>query len=112
MTSVNLAANSGPGGLGTASNITNLTFLLPAGGTATLADDGTAGNGLSQISGPSLVTTLVANNALAINGKTAADIDTINLGADGDFTSSLTVALPVQSSTLTVRRISQRLAPR
>ena len=88
---INLAADSGPGGTGTASAITALTFVLPADGSATLADDGVAGNGLTQLSVAGLAPTRFGNYAVAINSKNAADVDTVTLDADADFTSSLTI---------------------
>ena len=71
---------------------TDVVFNLPAGPTAgTLADDGTAANGLSRLSGATFEQTDFSNptSALTINRGNAADTMVVN--ALPDLTSSLTM---------------------
>ena len=71
---------------------TDIIFILPAGpNTATLADDGTAGNTLSRLSGANFERTDFANptGSIAINRGTAAD--TLTVTALPDFFASLAV---------------------
>ncbi len=77
------------------STITDLIFNLPAGGTgASLEDDGTSSNGISQLrntSGSSFETTSFSNpsGSLTINRGNAAD--TITVAALPDFNATLTI---------------------
>src|SRR5207247_1437202 len=88
LASVNLAATGGQTP-SLASVISNLQLRLPAGtNSATLADDGTASNGISQISGATFATTQFGNVPLTIN-QVAGATDSLTLNAAGDFTNSL-----------------------
>ena len=78
----------------TGSTVTNLVFNLPAGpSTAFLEDDGTSGNGISQIrsGNGTFETTTFANpsGSLTINRGNAGDTLTVN--ALPDFTAGLTI---------------------
>ena len=74
----------------------DVIFNLPVGATnnVTLADDGTAANGLSRLSGANFETTDFSNptNSVQINRGQAADTMTVN--ALPDLTSSLFIGAP------------------
>ncbi len=87
----------------TGSTITNLVFNLPNGGSsAELKDDGTPGNGISQIdsTGGTAFETTTFNNvsSLTVNGGTG--VDTLTLAALPDFTNSLTIGSTVETVNL------------
>ena len=85
--------------------VTSLVLNLPTGvNNLTLADDGTAGNGLSQISGSTIPTTIFSNpsSLLTLNRNSVTDTDNITLNALPDFTAGLMLgasATPLSSVT-------------
>jgi CSLREA domain-containing protein len=74
---------------GTASDV---VFELPAGpNAATLGDDGTPVNGISQLSGSTFETTNFANPSGSLTIKRGDAADTVTVNALPDFNSSLTI---------------------